>query len=562
MQSRHLLFLAALSMALVLLQSGQRSLMAQGRDAAALSGQVSSAEEGPMEGVLVSARKAGSTVTVTVVSDAKGRYSFPASKLEAGEYTLSIRAVGYDLDGPKSVQIAAQKAATADLKLTKAKDLAAQLSNAEWLNSVPGTEQQKTALTGCTGCHTLQRILKSGHDADEFVQVMTRMAGYAPGSTPLLPQRRVQVIDPINPERFRKQAEWLSTINLSSVSKWEYPLKTMPRPKGRATHVVITEYDLPRRVAQPHDVILDSQGMAWYSDFGSQYIGKLDPKTGKATEYHVPEYKSNFPRGGLDIELDRDGNIWLGQMLQGGVVKFDPKAEKFQPYPLSASVNSDVAQQAMVSPASYHVDGKLWMNNVGIRGVLRMDMASGKFEAFHPYKNLASESGGGMDGAGHSVYGIAADSKNNLFFMDFGSENIGRIDAKTGEMKLLPTPTRNSHPRRGHMDAQDRLWFAEYQADKLAVLDTKTEKYQEWAVPTKWTFPYDAVPDKNGELWTGGMTTDEIVRLDPKSGQATEYLLPKNTNVRRVYVDNTTTPVTFWVGSNHGGSVVKVEPTD
>ena len=55
-----------------------------------------------MEGVLVSAKKAGSTITITVVSDKDGRYSFPASKLEPGQYALRIRAVGYDLDNAKS----------------------------------------------------------------------------------------------------------------------------------------------------------------------------------------------------------------------------------------------------------------------------------------------------------------------------------------------------------------------------------------------------------------------------------------------------------------------------
>ena len=38
----------------------------------ALSGQVSSSEEGAMEGVLVSAKKEGSTITTTVVSNDKG----------------------------------------------------------------------------------------------------------------------------------------------------------------------------------------------------------------------------------------------------------------------------------------------------------------------------------------------------------------------------------------------------------------------------------------------------------------------------------------------------------
>ena len=63
-----------------------------------LSGRVSSAEEGAMEGVLVSAKKQGSTITTTVVSDQDGRYRFPAKKLSPGRYTLTVRVVGYELE--------------------------------------------------------------------------------------------------------------------------------------------------------------------------------------------------------------------------------------------------------------------------------------------------------------------------------------------------------------------------------------------------------------------------------------------------------------------------------
>ena len=68
------------------------AVRAQAQDFA-LAGQVSSAEEGPMEGVLVSAKKAGSTIAVTVVTGAQGRYSFPRARLEPGNYALRIRAV-------------------------------------------------------------------------------------------------------------------------------------------------------------------------------------------------------------------------------------------------------------------------------------------------------------------------------------------------------------------------------------------------------------------------------------------------------------------------------------
>jgi len=73
---------------------------------------------------------------------------------------------------------------------------------------------------------------------------------------------------------------------------------------------------------------------------------------------------------------------------------------------------------------------------------------------------------------------------------------------------------------------------------------------------------YDLMIDKNDEAWTGSMITDRITRLDTKSGQFNEYLLPRSTNIRRVFVDNSTTPVTFWVGNNHGASIIKLEPLD
>jgi streptogramin lyase len=112
------------------------------------------------------------------------------------------------------------------------------------------------------------------------------------------------------------------------------------------------------------------------------------------------------------------------------------------------------------------------------------------------------------------------------------------------------------------MDAQDRLWFAQYRGNKIAMFDTKTEQFTEWPMKTPWLSPYDVAIDRNGEAWTGSMLSDQVARLNTKTGETVEYLLPRSTNVRRVFVDNSTTPVTFWVGSNHGASIIKLEPLD
>src|ERR1700684_3947591 len=148
---------------------------AQAQSAAALTGQVSSAEEGAMEGVLVSAKKDGATVTTTVVTNDKGQFSFPADRLGPGHYTITIRAAGYNLVGPKAVDIAQGAPASADVKLAKTNNLAGQLTNAEWLISAPGDDKIKSFLPDCVGCHTLQRVFTSTHNADEFKNVFLRM---------------------------------------------------------------------------------------------------------------------------------------------------------------------------------------------------------------------------------------------------------------------------------------------------------------------------------------------------------------------------------------------------
>jgi streptogramin lyase len=524
---------------------------------AALTGKVSSAEEGAMEGVLVSAKKTGSSKTITVVSDAQGVYRFPADRLEPGKYAITIRAVGYDLADAPAPEVAAKGGASADLKLVRTKDLAAQLTNAEWLHSAPGTAQQKRPLLNCVSCHTLERVVRSKHDPDAFIQTITRMGTYANQSTTLRPQKRLtgRDTDLVGEDRaklFRANAEYFASINQSQ-GTWRYELKGFARPKGRATHVVITEWDLPRPTIQPHDVVVDSRGTVWYTDFGDQNIGKFDPKTGKLVEINTPELKKGSPRGALSIRIDRDDNLWVGMMYQAAIAKLDTRTEKVQVWPIPAEWNRPNTQVNMTSPLNIAVDGKVWTQNNGFSGVHRVDLKTGEWETWEPFKAAP---------VGHNIYDVISDSKNNAWFTDIGRETIGRIDAKTREVTLFETPTKSSGPRRGIMDAQDRIWFGQYRGNRIGMFDTKTERFQEWEVPTPWAGPYDVALDKNGEAWTGSMLNDRIARLDPKTGQFVEYLLPRSTNVRRVFVDSSTTPVTFWVGSNHGASLIRLEPLD
>jgi streptogramin lyase len=520
----------------------------------ALTGQVSSAEEGAMEGVVVSAKKPGSIVQVSVMTDAQGRYRFPEDRLEPGDYTITIRAVGYDAAAPTTATVATEKTANADIKLQKTKNLASQLTNAEWMASMPGPEDQKALLLNCTSCHTLERIARSTHDADEWTQVVTRMMGYGAVSQPIKPQRMLDEERSGSPEQYRKFANYLATVNLSTTDHWQYQLKTLPRPKGRATHAIITEYDVGRPTSEPHDVIGDKDGNIWYSDFGELFISKFDPKTLKLTEYPIKNFKPAAPVGQLSLEFDKGGQLWFDTMYQGSLGTMDPKTGEIKYYPLPPKWNDNRVQLNFVG-LRHDVDGKVWTKSVGTQDIFRLDIASGEWDKFHPTDALS--------GGRHSIYQVISDSKNNLWMAEFVDGFIGKIDAKTNAVTWYDLPTAHGRARRMQIDDQDRILLTEYRGNAVAVFDTNAEKFvSEYKLPTPYSGPYRAAIDKNGEIWVAGMQTDRAIRVDPKTGESVEYLMPSDTNMRSLYVDSSTSPVTFWTGSNHAHALVKVEPLD
>jgi virginiamycin B lyase len=525
-------------------------------DSAALTGKVTSEAEGAMEGVVVTAHKDGSIVTISVTTDAKGQYSFPQSRLEPGHYTLALRAVGYEPSAASAADIDAAKTATADVKLTKVTNndaLAHQLTNAEWMMSIPGTEEQKAMLLNCTSCHTMERVMRSTHNADEWTQVISRMMGYGAVSQPLKPQPMLDRSRAGQPEQYRKMAEYLATINLNATDAWQYPLKTLPRPTGRDTRAIVTEYDMGRKTTEPHDILVDKDGKVWYTDFGEMFIGKFDPKTLQLTEYPIKRFKPNAPTGLLSIEFDHTGKIWFDTMYQGSLGCLDPKTGEIAYYPVDPKWN-DERVQLNFTGLHYEVDNKVWTKSVGTQDIFRVDLKTGQWEKFHPTDNLP-----GLKNAG--IYQVMADSQNNLWMAEFTEGHLGKIDAKTTEVTWYATPTAHARARRMEIDDHDRVLVTEYRTSKVALFDSKTEKFTEYSLP-EYTFPYRANFDKNGELWASTMSTDRVVRMDPKSGQTVQYLMPSDTNMRTVFVDNTTSPVTFWVGSNHDHRIVKVEPQD
>jgi len=543
--------------------AGSHPAIAQSHGPAALTGIVSSTEEGKMEGVVVSAKRPGSTIMVSVSTNAQGQYSFPQDRLAPGAYDITIRAVGYTLE-QTAATVQSGGSTQLDLRLAKAAPdiLALQMSNSEWVQSAPGTPRQKLAVLRCLDCHGLQRPFFSKKDASEMAFTLQRMTAHTANASPNFPFFLQNASEILSSPPTKGQAElgaYLASINLSSGETWPYKLRTQPRPTGKSTQAIITTYDLPDQAA-PHDTLLDKVGNVWFSDFQHHFISKLDPRTGKVTRYPVPLSKPGFPTGGLMITMDKDGNIWEAMMGQAQIAKLDMKTENVSIY-LAPDWDKRDTRFTMIDALHSNVDGKLWTKTNGgpdaghPNKLYQFDLATEKFNEVLP-------PAGKRDIA---AYGLVTDLDNNVYGLDNNPDQrqIWRTNAKTGETTYIDLPLGVGGGRRGHIDSRNRLWFSQFHANRYAVYDPKSGSVAAWEVPVPYAGAYDVQFDDATYAWGADMSTDLVQRLNVETGEWSSYLLPTSINTRHIDVQKSSNPnilSSMWTEGQQTGKIVHIEP--
>ncbi len=133
--------------------------------------------------------------------------------------------------------------------------------------------------------------------------------------------------------------------------------------------------------------MLDRQGTVWYSDFGQMFLGKMDAKTGKVTQYPIPEVKKGYPVGTLNLEFDKDDNPWVGVMYQSAIAKFDKKTETFQTWSTPKEWDTDAGQLGHLALEGTPVDNKVWIKNSDGGNIYRLDLGSNKMENLGAFKD-------------------------------------------------------------------------------------------------------------------------------------------------------------------------------
>ena len=246
----------------------------------------------PVDGLMIQLISKKTGIRTTVYTTEVGTFEFPG--LETGEYVLRVaRPMEFRRYQVDSVQInGATRLPDITMErisntqfLPPTKDILSQLSGAEWLANMPGTAYEKRLFTNsCTNsCHGGDRPFMNTFDEAGWAKIVDRMTNY---SHRVLTQHNGAPAGQLRAEA----KEIVSFLARVRGPNSEYPMiDPFPRPTGIATRAIVTEYELPWTLVNIHDVAGDADGNVWFNVNRSPFVGKLDVKTGKVTEYRLPE---------------------------------------------------------------------------------------------------------------------------------------------------------------------------------------------------------------------------------------------------------------------------------
>ncbi len=91
--------------------------------------------------------------------------------------------------------------------------------------------------------------------------------------------------------------------------------------------MAITEYTLPA-TARPRRMAIDAADNVYFTDFQSGNLGRLDPSTGAVKMWPSPGGANAAPYG---ITITPDGMVWYSEsgVKPNTIIQFDPKTEQF-----------------------------------------------------------------------------------------------------------------------------------------------------------------------------------------------------------------------------------------
>jgi virginiamycin B lyase len=248
------------------------------------------------------------------------------------------------------------------------------------------------------------------------------------------------------------------------------------------------EWDLPSG-HRPHGLLVDKQGMVWTTGNGNGTIGKLDPATGRMTEFKTPsggggphtlvitddqstiwftmqggdkvasldtktgaikEYPSSG--GPYGLALDKAGNVWFCRMGDNKMGRLDPRTGRMS--------EVDMGRGSRPRRVATSPDGTLWVTLYGNGRLAQLDPVAMKVVKTHALP--AGDAG---------PYAVTADGGGMVWVNEINTDTVVRFDPKTGQMRVVQLPSSNVGIRKMVTDASGRLWYMGSHNGRLGVVE-------------------------------------------------------------------------------------------
>src|SRR6516165_8083772 len=353
-----------------------------------------------------------------------------------------------------------------------------------------GSGKEAVAAT-CKTCHPLLARVRSGYTVDGWHTVMRMMVNQgAP-----IPADQVEEIT-------------------------QYLIKTFPekgKPSGVSVEgpvkVTFQSWQAPTPGSRPHDPLAARDGSLWYTGQMANVLGRVDPTTGNIKEYPLKTAHSG-PHGLVE---DKDSNIWYTGNTGALIGKLDPKTGAVTEFKMPDPEAKD--------PHTLIFDrhGILWFTVQNANLIGRLDPKSGDIKLLTPPTPKSRP------------YGMAVDSRDFVFVVQFGVNKVARVDPKTLEIREYTLPDPGARPRRIAITSDDQVWYTDYARGYLGRLDPASGKVTEWPSPSgPKSGPYGISAIK-GVIWYSESESEPntVVRFDPKTEKFQSWAIPGGGHIVR-----------------------------
>ena len=212
-----------------------------------------------------------------------------------------------------------------------------------------------------------------------------------------------------------------------------------------------------------------------------------------------------------------DGAPWLTDGGQNAIVRVDPKTRAVKVFPLPADSGYTNLNTAIFDKKGIH-----WFTGQsGIYG--RLDPRTGEMKIFDAPK-------------GRGPYGIHATPDGTVYYASLASSHIARLDSDTGKATVIEPPTKRQGARRVWSDSKGNVWVAEWNSGNLSRYEPKANKWSAWRAPGDDPHVYAVYVDETDKVWVSEWSAQAMLRFDPASEKFETFRSStRSPNVRQIH---------------------------